>query len=87
MFVKLVNEKAGKNGTEHLAILLEETHDGTRATLFVFYPEFGYAKFVPRIPNLENTYIDDDGKHGEHWEPVETNSGNTSYYGMSESRE
>jgi hypothetical protein len=68
LFVKLVNEKAKGGTTTHLAILVEKTHDDTRATLFVFYPEFGVGKFVPRIPSLENSYIDDDGKHGEHWE-------------------
>lgn len=65
MFVTLVDEKAG---TEHPAILVDSTDDGTRGTLVVFYPEFQSTRFVPRIPNgADNAYIDDDGKHGQYF--------------------
>jgi hypothetical protein len=64
LFVYLVDEKAG---TKHLAILVEKTHDKTRGTVLVLYPEFQTTRFVARVPlTVDDAYIDDDGKHGQY---------------------
>lgn len=60
MFVHLVNETTQ---TSHLAVLVEKTHEGTKGTLYVFYPEFGTARFVNSVPHVGHAYADEDGKH------------------------
>jgi hypothetical protein len=72
MFVTLVDEKAG---TEFPALLVELTHDGTRGTLLVLDSANRVVTFVPRIPNgPDNAYVDDDGKHGQYFQPGDPSS-------------